>query len=228
MWKVCLSHITTRRRTWVYSPTGGIWDKRTEIERLILKYLQKCKKPMIAKTILKKPNKQTNKKTNWRTLNFPISKTTTNYGMSIKMHIHMHVQNGIQNLEINLKIRLYMFGNLISNKCAIRFKWVKNSLLSTRCWGNCISTCERINLYLPNTTWKINSKWTTHLRANPGVPGWLSQLSIQLLILAQVVISRLLDRAPQCWVSMESAWDSPPLLSLPSLPNKWTSKKKKS
>lgn len=61
--QVCLSHITTRRRTWVYSPTGGVWDKRTEIERLILKYSQKCKKPTIAKTILKKPTKQTKTQT---------------------------------------------------------------------------------------------------------------------------------------------------------------------
>ena len=52
----------------------------------------------------------------------------------------------------------------------------------------------------------------------PRAPGWLSQLSVHLLILAQVMISRFEPRVKLCIVSMEPAWDSLSLsLTLSSL-----------
>lgn len=52
-----------------------------------------------------------------------------------------------------------------------------------------------------------------------GASGWLSGLSIQLLIPAQVVISGLCDRAPTLGsvLNKGSAWDSLPLASFVSL-----------
>ena len=44
-----------------------------------------------------------------------------------------------------------------------------------------------------------------------GAPGWLSQLSVQLLVSAQVMISRFREFEPHitfCTDSVESAWDS--------------------
>ena len=52
-----------------------------------------------------------------------------------------------------------------------------------------------------------------------GVPGWLSQLSVQLLVSSQVMISQFCEFKPRvglCADSAEPAWDSlSPLLSLP-------------
>ena len=65
-----------------------------------------------------------------------------------------------------------------------------------------------------------------------GAPGWLSQLSIQLLILA-VITSQLWDQAPKSGsaLSMEAAWDSlslcsPPMLACSLNINKQTNIKK--
>ena len=64
------------------------------------------------------------------------------------------------------------------------------------------------------------SHCSEHREATSGVPGWLSQLRVQILILAQVTTHSLWDWAP-CWLwadSMELAWDylSPSLSLRPS------------
>ena len=65
------------------------------------------------------------------------------------------------------------------------------------------------------------------IKGDSGTPGWLSQLSIRLLISTQVAISKFHELEPRvglCADSAEPAWDSlslpaPPLLAL-SLPLK--------
>ena len=64
-----------------------------------------------------------------------------------------------------------------------------------------------------------------------GAPGWLSRLSAQLLVSAQVMISRFMRSSPTS-VSTESAWDSlslsvPPRLVLSHCLSKWIKKLKK-
>ena len=63
-----------------------------------------------------------------------------------------------------------------------------------------------------------------------GAPGWLSRLSIQLLILAQVMISWFVSSSPTwdlAWDSLSPCLSAPPPLSL-SLPKINLKKKKAS
>ena len=65
-------------------------------------------------------------------------------------------------------------------------------------------------------------EWLLSKRQEMRVPGWLSQLSVQLLVSAQVMISLSLEFKPCCglWAGSDGpAWDSlSPFLSLPLSP----------
>ena len=77
------------------------------------------------------------------------------------------------------------------------------------CFRFCVSLCPSLALSLKN---KQTLKKKERV-VNPGAPGWLSQLSIELLVLAQVMISWFMRSSP----TLGSVLTLQSLLGIPSL-----------
>ena len=116
-------------------PNGIIFS---EIDKLILKFMWKCKGPKIAKAILKK-NKVRRLVLNFKTYhNFTVIKTQWYW------HENKHIDqwNRIKSSEIHS----YIYGLLISVKGARTIQWGKMSLFNKWFWDSWITTLKRMKL----------------------------------------------------------------------------------
>ena len=108
-----------------------------EMEKLILKLIWNCRKPQIAKTVLRKEKKLEES-------GFSISKTTYNATVIKRVWYWykdrpINQWNRIQSTEINPDI----YSQLIFNNT---IQWRKKRLLNKWCWDDQISTCKRMKL----------------------------------------------------------------------------------
>ena len=121
--------------------------------------------------IQKTSNRESNfEKEEWNWTNQPawlqaILQTTT-----IKTVCYWHKDrntdqwNKIESPEINP----HTYGQLIFDQGSKNIQWRKENLFNKRCWENCSTTCERMNLeHFLTSYMKINSKWIKDLNIRP-------------------------------------------------------------
>jgi hypothetical protein len=134
----------------------------TEIEKSILKYIWKHKRPQIAKAILSK------KVQCWgiTILDFKLYYRTIT--IKTAWYWHKNIQEdqwiGIEDSDINSHI----YSQLTFNKGAQNTRWRKDSFFNKCCWENWIFTCRRLKLdpYLSPYT-KTNSKRIKDVNIRP-------------------------------------------------------------
>ena len=116
-------------------PNGVIFS---EIDKLIPKFMWKCKGPEIAKAILKK------NKVRRLVLNFKIYHNSTVIKTQWYWHENKHIDqwNRIKSPEIHS----YIYGLLISVKGARTIQWGKMSLFNEWFWDSWITTLKRMKL----------------------------------------------------------------------------------
>jgi hypothetical protein len=125
----------------------------TEIEKSILKYIWKHKRPQIGKAIL-------SKQSNARSITILIFKLYYR-AITIKTVWYWH-KNRQEDQQIRIEapdINPHIYSQRIFNKGAQSTQWRKDSLFNKCCWENWRSTCRRLKLascLSPCT--KINSK----------------------------------------------------------------------
>jgi hypothetical protein len=134
----------------------------TEIEKSILKYTWKHRRPQIAKAIL-------TKKSNAGDITIPNFKL---YYKAITIqptwywHKNRQKDQGIRIEDPDKNPRIH--SQLIFNRGMQNTQWRKDSLFNKCCWENWISTCRRLRLDPCLSLYtKINSKWIKYLNISP-------------------------------------------------------------
>jgi hypothetical protein len=123
------------------------------MEKAILKFIWKGKKPRIAKTIFN--NKRTAGGITITDFNLYYKATVIKNCMVLVQSRHVDQWNRIEDPEI----KPHTYSHLIFDKGAKNIQWKKESIFNKWCWSNWLSVCRRMKIdpYLSLCT-KLKSK----------------------------------------------------------------------